>query len=99
MPDLLDIGSLAKRTRRDRRWSRTKLAEKSGVSLARIEALENHRTADIGFKKLMRILNALDLDIRLTTLNQNRPTLEDLMEESSEPDDPRMVRPRDRRHT
>jgi transcriptional regulator with XRE-family HTH domain len=86
MADLLEIGSLVKKARRERRWSQSKLAEQSGVSLARIEALENQRTADIGFKKLLRILNALGLDLRPTTLNESRPTFEDLLaEDESEP--------------
>jgi transcriptional regulator with XRE-family HTH domain len=80
--DLVEIGSLIKRTRRKLHWSQPQLAKKSNVSLARIEALENARVSDIGFKKLMRIMNALGLDMRITTLNLKRPTLEDLIEEA-----------------
>jgi hypothetical protein len=36
---------------------------------------------DIGYKRLSRILHALGLDLRLTELNQQRPTLEDLRAE------------------
>ncbi len=79
--DLLKIGAHVKQSRRGRRWSQSELAKRSGVSLARIDALENHRATDIGFKNVMRILHALDLDLRLTTFNASRPTLEDLMTE------------------
>ena len=61
------------------------------MSRARIEALENLRAPDIGFKNLLRIMNALGLDFRITTLNQRRPTLEDLIEdEEIAVHDPRM---------
>jgi hypothetical protein len=46
-----------------------------------LEVLENGRISDIGFKKLMRVPNALGLDLRSTQLNDSRPTLEDLLQE------------------
>ena len=46
-----------------------------------MDALENGRISDIGFKNLMRVMNALGLDFRITELNDSRPTLEDLVEE------------------
>lgn len=79
MADLLEIGQLVKQNRRALHWSQSELAEKSGVSRARIEALENERIPDINFKNLMRIINAVGLDLRMTSLNQSRPTLEDLL--------------------
>ena len=70
---------------------REQLATRARVSRARIEALENLRAPDIGFKNLLRIMNALGLDFRITTLNQRRPTLEDLIEdEEIAVHDPRM---------
>jgi transcriptional regulator with XRE-family HTH domain len=79
--DLIEIGERIKSDRKAKGWSQTKLAEKSGVSRARIEALENARIAEIGFKNLMRIINSLGLDLRITQLNRSRPTLEDLAAE------------------
>jgi transcriptional regulator with XRE-family HTH domain len=81
--DLIELGEHVKKTRKAKGLSPVRLAEKSGVSRARLEALENARIAEIGFKHLMRILNALDLDLRVTELNQGRPTLEDLAEEET----------------
>lgn len=83
MPDLIELGERIKATRKAKGLSQMQLAEKSGVSRARIEALENARIAEIGFKHLLRILNALDLDLRMTQLNRGRPTLEDLAEEEA----------------
>jgi transcriptional regulator with XRE-family HTH domain len=83
--DLVELGSLIKATRKNLKMSQTELATKAGVSRARIEALENTRIAEIGFKHLMRILNSLGLDLRVTQINRGRPTLEDLAaEEASE---------------
>ncbi len=79
--DLIELGRRVKGARKTKAWSQTTLASKSGVSRARIEALENARIAEIGFKHLMRILNALGLDLRITELNRSRPTLEDLAAE------------------
>ncbi len=90
--DLIELGQRIKATRKAKDWSQTKLAEKSGVSRARIEALENARIAEIGFKHLMRVINALDLDLRLTQLNRGRPTLEDLTAEEAINDAPRLGR-------
>jgi len=80
---LVELGERIKATRKAKGLSQIELAAKSGVSRARIEALENARIAEIGFKHLLRILNALDLDLRVTELNRGRPTLEDLIEEDT----------------
>ena len=90
--DLIELGERIKATRRAKGWSQKDLAEKSGVSRARIEALENARIAEIGFKNLMRVMNSLDLDLRITQLNRGRPTLEDLAAEEAIKDAPRLDR-------
>jgi transcriptional regulator with XRE-family HTH domain len=79
--DLIQIGQRVKAARKGKGWSQTKLAQSAGVSRARLEGLENARIAEIGFKSVLRILNALDLDLRITDFNRGRPTLEDLAEE------------------
>ena len=79
--NLIELGERIKAARRSKGWSQTKLAQAAGISRARLEALENARLAEIGFKNLLRILNALDLDFRLTQFNRGRPTLEDLTAE------------------
>ncbi|MBZ9994241.1 helix-turn-helix domain-containing protein [Mesorhizobium sp. BH1-1-4] len=89
MIDLIDLGNEIKNARRKRKLTREKLAELSGVSRARIEALENGRVSDMGFKGVLALMNIVGLDFRLTTFNNKRPTLEDIMEED---DAPRMGR-------
>ena len=87
--DLVELGERVKAARKSKGWSQTKLAQAAGVSRARLEALENARLAEMGIKHLLRILNALDLDLRLTQLNRGRPTLEDLAAEEA-PNAPRL---------
>lgn len=81
--DLVELGERVKAARKSKGWSQTRLAQAAGVSRARLEALENARLAEMGIKHLLRILNALDLDLRLTQLNRGRPTLEDLAAEEA----------------
>lgn len=81
--DLIELGARIKATRKRNGWSQTKLAQAAGVSRARLEALENARIAEIGFKPLLRLLHALGLDLRITELNRGRPTLEDLAAEEA----------------
>ncbi|MCC8954405.1 helix-turn-helix transcriptional regulator [Bradyrhizobium sp. Pear77] len=81
--DLIELGERVKAARKSKGWSQTKLAQAAGISRARLEALENVRLAEMGIKHLLRILNALDLDLRLTQLNRGRPTLEDLVAEEA----------------
>ena len=82
MLDLIDIGERVREARKSLGWSQSELVGRSRVSRARIDALENGRAPDFGVKRLVRVLNALGLDLRVTTLNRNRPTLDDLREEN-----------------
>ncbi len=83
MADLLKIGEQIKAARKRQGLSQRELSQRSGVSRARIEALENQRIPDIGFKNLLRIMNAVGLDLRATDFNLRRPTLEDLAAEEA----------------
>jgi transcriptional regulator with XRE-family HTH domain len=82
MTDLTELGQAVRRRRVELGLTRERLAEASGVSRARIEALENERAVEMGFQNLMRVINAVGLDLRLTELNRSRPTLEDLRKEN-----------------
>jgi transcriptional regulator with XRE-family HTH domain len=83
MTDLAELGQAVRQRRTELGQSREQLASAAGVSRARIEALENARAVEMGFQNLMQILNALGLDLRLTELNRQRPTLEDLQKENT----------------
>ncbi len=75
---LASLGQTIRQTRRSKRLSQERLSQLSGVSRARIAALEGDKITDITFGNLLNILHALDLDLRLVQLNRQRPTLEDL---------------------
>jgi len=85
--DIIDIGGRVKARRLELGLTQGRVAELAGTSRARVEALENGRAIDIGFKRLRAILNALRLDLVPTEMNAGRPTLEDLSreEESNAP--------------
>jgi transcriptional regulator with XRE-family HTH domain len=59
----------------------SELALASRVSLPTLKALEQCRTAELGFSKLVRILAVLGLELKLQTANLGRPTLDDLQNE------------------
>lgn len=80
--DLIEIGDKVREARRERAWSQAQLSGVSGASRARIDALENGRAAEFGFKLLSHILLALGMNLRLTSYNKGRPTMEDLMAEN-----------------
>jgi transcriptional regulator with XRE-family HTH domain len=84
MLDLIEIGTRLRATRRNQGISQQELSRLSGVSRARIDALENGRAFEIGFKHLTRLLTALHLELRLGEANQQRPTLDDLEKEASD---------------
>ncbi len=78
------IGQTVRQTRRAKRLSQDRLSELSGVSRARIAALEGDKITDITFGNLLNILHALDLDLRVVALSRTRPTLEELQAEHGE---------------
>jgi transcriptional regulator with XRE-family HTH domain len=82
MLELDEIADVVREQRKLRGITQHELARQARVSRALIAELETHRLPEVGFKKLMRILGILGLDLRLTTLNASRPTLDDLKAEN-----------------
>ena len=81
MFNLVAIGSLIASRRQTLRLTQSELARKSGVSRATLDALENGRSAELGYSKVANILAALGLELKLQEANRQRPTLEELLEE------------------
>lgn len=64
--------------------SQEKLASVCDVHKNTINALERGVATDIQVRLLQRIMNAVGLDLRVATFNENRPTFEDVTRENSE---------------
>ncbi len=74
-----DLGLAVRNGRRGLGLTQEQLA--ASVSRITVARQETNRAADIGFRSLLRILNAVGLDLRLTDFNRGRPTIEDLAAE------------------
>ena len=64
--------------------SQTALAKKARISRATLDALENGRLGELGYTKVVNILTALGLELKLQETNARRPTLEELMSEDND---------------
>lgn len=84
MLDLTTLGKLIARHRSAQRLTQAELARRARIGRSTLDALENGRSAELGFGKVTRILAALGLTLRLGERNQGRPTLEDLIAETDE---------------
>jgi transcriptional regulator with XRE-family HTH domain len=81
MADLTSIGLEIARRRKALRMTQSVLAKAAGVSRATIEALENGRSGELGFSKVVKILAALGLELTMQAAQPRRPTLDELLEE------------------
>jgi transcriptional regulator with XRE-family HTH domain len=79
--DLQMIGEAIAGQRRALGLTQSELAALSHTSRATITALETCAQRELGFNKVMAILAALEIDLRITAANMNRPTLEDLQKD------------------
>jgi transcriptional regulator with XRE-family HTH domain len=91
MPDILGIMlllfSIAEQVVSRRRaigLSQTALARKARISRATLDALENGRLGELGYTKVVNILTALGLELKLHEANARRPTLEELMSQDND---------------
>jgi len=63
--DYLEFGKTLSLLRKKKKISQTQLASDIGISRATISSLENNREADVGFKKVLQILDYLGYEIAL----------------------------------
>ena len=82
MLNLISIGEQIAKHRKNRKLTQAELARKAGLSRATLDALENGRTGELGFSKVVKLLAALGLELTLQTASSNRPTLDELMQEN-----------------
>lgn len=77
---LFEIGKYIRQERKKRKLSQARLGELLGMSRTTIGQIENGTIQDIGIRKLIRILEVLDLELRIR-LAGAPPTLDELREE------------------
>lgn len=78
MLDLPSLGREIARRRGAAGLTQAALARRAGIGRSTLDALENGRTAELGFGKIARILASLALDLKITEARRSRPTLDDL---------------------
>ena len=84
MLDLATLGRLIAQHRNAKRLTQAELARRARIGRSTLDALENGRTAELGFGKISRILASIGLTLKVSESNRGRPTLEDLVAESDE---------------
>ena len=77
---LFEIGKHIRQERKKRKLSQANLGELLGMSRTTIGQIENGTIQDIGVRKLIRILEILDLELRVR-IASGRPTLDELRDE------------------
>lgn len=85
--DLTELGLAIKEARRARGLTQAEVAEQIGSSRTRVLAFEGGLNPDMSIATVIRMLNAVGLDLRLTTFNYGMPTLDDLRREQAEEDE------------
>jgi transcriptional regulator with XRE-family HTH domain len=81
MLTLSSIGEEIATKRRALSLTQPRLAEKARVGLSTLDALENGRLGELGYSKIINILSALGLELKVHEASARRPTLDELMEE------------------
>lgn len=83
---IFDLGEQLATARRHRRLSQRQLAAQAKVSVEWLSRFERGDSFEPSMHRVMRCLNALGLDLRLSTYNQGRPSLDDLLAQDEEAD-------------
>ncbi len=78
---LVEIGKYIRQVRRERHLTQAALAMALGMSRATISQLEQGTVQDIGIRKVMRLLEYLELTLQVRPRGRP-PTLEELREEN-----------------
>ncbi len=82
---MLDLGVLGRKIAERRATiglTQAALAGRARIGRSTLDALENGRTSELGYGKIVRLLAALGLDFRIIEARKARPTLEDLLSDN-----------------
>jgi transcriptional regulator with XRE-family HTH domain len=78
---LYEIGENIRHERKRRKLTQGQLAEVLRMSRATISQIENGTVQEIGFRKILRILEVLGLELKVRPA-ESPPTLDELQQES-----------------
>lgn len=81
---LVEVGRLLRHARREAGLSQQQLAQPLGMSRATVSAIEGGRCEEIGFQKLLALLEVVGLTITVGP-RKSRPTIDDLQAERRSP--------------
>jgi transcriptional regulator with XRE-family HTH domain len=81
MLTLSSIGEQIAARRKTLGLSQAVLARQAKVGHSTLDALENGRLGELGLSKIIKLLSALGLELKLQETAGRRPTLEELMAE------------------
>jgi transcriptional regulator with XRE-family HTH domain len=77
---LFEIGKQIRQARKNRNITQAELAKALGMSRTTIGQIENGNVQEIGVRKLIRVLEFLELELRVRSAGRP-PTLDELREE------------------
>jgi transcriptional regulator with XRE-family HTH domain len=78
---LSSIGEQIAARRKKLGLSQAALAKQAKVGHSTLDALENGRLGELGLSKIIKLLSALGLELKIREAAGHRPTLEELLEE------------------
>ncbi len=80
MQTLISIGKAIATRRKELGMSQAALSKQTKIGHSTLDALENSRIGELGTTKIIKLLSALGLELKIQEA-AGRPTLEELMEE------------------
>lgn len=84
MLTLSSIGEQIAVRRKTLSLSQAALARQAKVGHSTLDALENGRLGELGLSKIIKLLSALGMELKIQETSGRRPTLEELMEEAQD---------------
>lgn len=87
MLTLFSIGEQIAARRKALGFSQAALARQAKVGHSTLDALENGRLGELGLSRIVKLLSALGLELKIQEAAGRRPTLEELMEEDRDDQD------------